>query len=541
MASPRLGVGAAPAYDDVSTARSPPALLTSPFTLAGNRGGSSGRNSSSSRGDEVDASTAAPPAAPDAAATAAATNSFASAAPDTSNASATAPVEHVRSPSGADDAGGFGSRGAAPASSSFSGSSQTTTPSSTSAGRSNAAAGLPASERARAALLARSPSAAGNGAAGGRASQPLVLTPSRLRIDSRVLLAHTTSVWFTNSVFVLLILFKLVGHFGDTSWWVVFIPALLNHVIDIPVQVVLMINAPGMVYRQIGPPPPDTASPGLHAQYRDLQRARERSQAIDALTAALDSAAMLIVKCFFCDALAAGVLDQTSMRLIFTPFWVVWAATTVLDCLKDRSERVLGSTRDLLYLALLFVALQVDLDTFGSWRIAFLVPWLWFTALFILALVLLALLLLARVWARIGELLLPISFLLLLLSTVPQFVSYVFLVQRLDSGVASGVSFAQILVPNSASWFAMWLVSLLLAWGLRRKERVRDALLQSGAVWTMHEQVARRLRQQDVDVLQRKVDAMSEQEVCVRTHACVGARAIVFGDRFCETPPVKSQ
>eukprot|EP00955_Chlamydomonas_euryale_P026359 278381-Chlamydomonas_euryale.AAC.1 len=154
---------------------------------------------------------------------------------------------------------------------------------------------------------------------------------------------------------------------------------------------------------------------------------------------------------------------------------------------------------------------------------------------------LLALLLLARVWARIGELLLPISFLLLLLSTVPQFVSYVFLVQRLDSGVASGVSFAQILVPNSASWFAMWLVSLLLAWGLRRKERVRDALLQSGAVWTMHEQVARRLRQQDVDVLQRKVDAMSEQEVCVRTHACVGARAIVFGDRFCETPPVKSQ
>eukprot|EP00955_Chlamydomonas_euryale_P026363 278381-Chlamydomonas_euryale.AAC.5 len=209
MASPRLGVGAAPAYDDVSTARSPPALLTSPFTLAGNRGGSSGRNSSSSRGDEVDASTAAPPAAPDAAATAAATNSFASAAPDTSNASATAPVEHVRSPSGADDAGGFGSRGAAPASSSFSGSSQTTTPSSTSAGRSNAAAGLPASERARAALLARSPSAAGNGAAGGRASQPLVLTPSRLRIDSRVLLAHTTSVWFTNSVFVLLILFKV--------------------------------------------------------------------------------------------------------------------------------------------------------------------------------------------------------------------------------------------------------------------------------------------------------------------------------------------
>lgn len=42
----------------------------------------------------------------------------------------------------------------------------------------------------------------------------------------------------------------------------------------------------------------------------------------------------------------------------------------------------------------------------------------------------------------------------------------------------------------------MWVSSLLLGWGLRQKERMRDALLASGAVWTMHEHVARRLRNQ---------------------------------------------
>lgn len=39
--------------------------------------------------------------------------------------------------------------------------------------------------------------------------QPMVLTPSRLRTDSRVLLAHATCVWLTNAIWVLLILFKV--------------------------------------------------------------------------------------------------------------------------------------------------------------------------------------------------------------------------------------------------------------------------------------------------------------------------------------------
>ncbi len=66
-----------------------------------------------------------------------------------------------------------------------------------------------------------------------------------------------------------------------------------------------------------------------------------------------------------------------------------------------------------------------------------------------------------------------------------------------------------IIVPNAVSWLCMWLSSLLLAYGLRQKERVRDTLLASGAVWTMHEQVARRLRLQDQDELRRKIDNLS--------------------------------
>lgn len=38
---------------------------------------------------------------------------------------------------------------------------------------------------------------------------------------------------------------------------------------------------------------------------------------------------------------------------------VCWVLATVFNCLKDRSERVFGSTRDLLYVFLLFVACQV--------------------------------------------------------------------------------------------------------------------------------------------------------------------------------------
>ena len=63
----------------------------------------------------------------------------------------------------------------------------------------------------------------------GAQQQPVVLTPSRLRIDSRVLVAHTTSVWLMNAIFAILILVKLGGPLQDMSWWSVFVPTWISH------------------------------------------------------------------------------------------------------------------------------------------------------------------------------------------------------------------------------------------------------------------------------------------------------------------------
>ena len=56
------------------------------------------------------------------------------------------------------------------------------------------------------------------------ASQPTILTPSRLRIDSRVLVAHATSQWLMNALFAVLILLKLGGPLEYISWFTVFVP-----------------------------------------------------------------------------------------------------------------------------------------------------------------------------------------------------------------------------------------------------------------------------------------------------------------------------
>ena len=61
------------------------------------------------------------------------------------------------------------------------------------------------------------------------ASQPVILTPSRLRIDSRVLVAHATSQWLMNGVFAVLLLLKLGGPLQNISWFAVFLPQWLGH------------------------------------------------------------------------------------------------------------------------------------------------------------------------------------------------------------------------------------------------------------------------------------------------------------------------
>lgn len=65
-----------------------------------------------------------------------------------------------------------------------------------------------------------------------------------------------------------------------------------------------------------------------------------------------------------------------------------------------------------------------------------------------------------------------------------------------------------ILVPNAISWLLMWLSSCVLAAGLRQKERLREALLAIGAVWTLHESVARRMTRER-EAAQDRVDNMS--------------------------------
>lgn len=92
------------------------------------------------------------------------------------------------------------------------------------------------------------------------------------------------------------------------------------------------------------------------------------------------------------------------------------------------------------------------------------------------------LLLLARVWTRLSELILPVGFFALLLSCIPQFISYISLVDKLDGNV--DVSNQAILIPNAMSWLFMWLTSLIVCWGLYKKEAVRASLHSFGAVWT---------------------------------------------------------
>lgn len=60
-------------------------------------------------------------------------------------------------------------------------------------------------------------------------------------------------------------------------------------------------------------------------------------------------------------------------------------------------------------------------------------------------------------------------------------------------------------VPLSIGFALMAASSLIVASGLRAKERLRAALLAAGAVWTAHEALARRLHLER-EAAQRHVD-----------------------------------
>jgi hypothetical protein len=51
-----------------------------------------------------------------------------------------------------------------------------------------------------------------------------------------------------------------------------------------------------LIYKQLGPPPPLTATAGLHLQYQILRRTRIKSHLVDGVNALLESTAMVLVK-----------------------------------------------------------------------------------------------------------------------------------------------------------------------------------------------------------------------------------------------------
>ena len=175
--------------------------------------------------------------------------------------------------------------------------------------------------------------------------------------------------------------------------------------------------------------------------------------------------------------------------------------------------------REFLFVFCLFIACEVDGISTWSWSVAFIVLWVWFCGLFLVCFGVMVLLLSARFWTRLSELSLPIGFFLLLTSTTPQFASYVYLVDLLQSLKDNNLadldiqrSISYICVPNAMSWGIMWLSSLIIFYGLRQKELLRGRLLAANQVWTLNEQVARALRG-DGEGERTRVDQMSPEEV----------------------------
>jgi hypothetical protein len=66
---------------------------------------------------------------------------------------------------------------------------------------------------------------------------------------------------------------------------------------------------------------------------------------------------------------------------------IAWFITFSMSLFKPRRERTMGSMRDLLFICLLFVSLKLDGVAAYTWSVVFLIPWMWFGALFLGAIV----------------------------------------------------------------------------------------------------------------------------------------------------------
>ncbi|GMH43727.1 hypothetical protein BSKO_11649 [Bryopsis sp. KO-2023] len=273
----------------------------------------------------------------------------------------------------------------------------------------------------------------------------VVVMPTRVRVDSRVVLAHCTTSWLSNCSLCILILAKEY-----------------------------------FIKKQLGPPPPQESSPGLQLQYDILKSSRMRTFIIDSANQGLEGLGLVAAKLLFVLALEKKWTSGGpwgSFRMVFSPVWIAWVVITCLSCLKNRHERILGGARDLTFLFLLFVAFKLDNQSSYSWRLVFLIPWMWFSAMFLLTCM---------------------------------FISYIALVDKLDGD--SEVSNRAILIPNAASWLMMWLSSIVVCRGLYQKEELRASLQAAGAVWTASEQIARQMHQ-TMEAAQKRIDDLTEGEI----------------------------
>jgi len=232
-----------------------------------------------------------------------------------------------------------------------------------------------------------------------------------------------------------------------------------------------------------------------------------RTHTIVNTNSALHSLSLLIVKIVFCKQLV-GVWEDGeawgSFRLIFLPFWISWFVTNVLSFFKDKNSRGYGDVRELQYLFFLFVACKLDGINHYSWKVVFVIPWVAFGVMFMMACLILVMLVITR--SPYADRLLQVGIFCMCVSFSPQFVSYLRLVSQLD-GVSSS-SYEDILVPNIVSWTLLFLSSLIIYSGLYERERMRATWrMTERNMWEMHVQGA------VMEAAQASVNYMTDDQV----------------------------
>eukprot|EP00976_Prorocentrum_cordatum_P013649 272295-Prorocentrum_minimum.AAC.1 len=241
--------------------------------------------------------------------------------------------------------------------------------------------------------------------------------------DSRIFLLHSILSWGGNAIWATFIMLKLERRV-QWSWWLVFMPRWIAHAVHLPFQMLVLLFTSAIVERQLGPPPDPAAGERLNLHYEDLRKERMRTHMIVNTNSALHNLSLLIVKIVFCHQLV-DVWEHGdewgSFRLIFLPFWVSWFITNVLSFFKDKNSRGYGDVRELQYLFFLFVACKLDGINHYSWKVVFIIPWVAFGVMFMMASLILFMLLITR--SPYTDRLLQVGILYMRMSFSLQFVS----------------------------------------------------------------------------------------------------------------------